>query len=112
MLVFLKLAADFSRWCAGYRIGHLLFPTHPYRLAIRKCRVLICHSLGTIMIPYPTVILYKDASQWGQEVSAALSDIVSDFAVAFKAVDETRPQEASRKRTYRPGIGPLQKQTL
>jgi hypothetical protein len=59
------------------------------------------------MIPYPTVILYKDASQWGQEVSAALSDIVSDFAVAFKAVDETRPQGASRKRTYRPGIGPL-----
>ena len=36
-----------------------------------------------------------------------LSEIVSDFADAFKAVDETRPQGASRTRTYRPGIGPL-----
>ena len=37
----------------------------------------------------------------------SLGDIVSDFADAFKAVDETRPQGASRTRTYRPGIGPL-----
>jgi hypothetical protein len=37
----------------------------------------------------------------------SLSDIISDFADAFKAVDETRPQGASRTRTYRPGIGPL-----
>jgi hypothetical protein len=36
-----------------------------------------------------------------------LSEVVSDFADAFKAVDETRPQGASRTRTYRPGIGPL-----
>jgi hypothetical protein len=36
-----------------------------------------------------------------------LGDIVSDFADAFKAVDETRPQGSSRKRTYKPGIGPL-----
>ena len=36
-----------------------------------------------------------------------LGDIVSDFADAFKAVDETRPQGASRARTYRPGLGPL-----
>jgi hypothetical protein len=40
-------------------------------------------------------------------VSLSLGDVVSDFADAFKAVDETRPQGASRKRTYRPGIGPL-----
>jgi hypothetical protein len=32
---------------------------------------------------------------------------VGDFAEAFKAVDETRPQGASRTRTYRSGIGPL-----
>lgn len=37
----------------------------------------------------------------------SLSDIVSDFADAFKAVDQTRPQGASRTRTYRPGVGPL-----
>ena len=37
----------------------------------------------------------------------SLGDIVSNFADAFKAVDETRPQGASRTRTYRPGIGPL-----
>jgi hypothetical protein len=43
----------------------------------------------------------------GEEVTLSLSDIVSDFADAFKAVDETRPQGASRTRTYRPGIGPL-----
>jgi hypothetical protein len=36
-----------------------------------------------------------------------LSEIVSDFADAFKAVDDTHPQGASRTRTYRPGIGPL-----
>jgi hypothetical protein len=40
-------------------------------------------------------------------VTASLGDIVSDFADAFKAVDETRPQGASRTRTYKPGIGPL-----
>jgi hypothetical protein len=37
----------------------------------------------------------------------SLSEVVSDFADAFKAVDETRPQGSSRTRTYRPGIGPL-----
>ena len=36
-----------------------------------------------------------------------LEDIVSDFAHAFKAVDDTHPQGASRKRTYQPGVGPL-----
>jgi hypothetical protein len=36
-----------------------------------------------------------------------LDEIVSDFADAFKAVDEMRPQGSSRTRTYRPGIGPL-----
>ncbi len=37
----------------------------------------------------------------------SLGDIIGDFAEAFKEVDETRPQGASRTRTYRPGIGPL-----
>ena len=37
----------------------------------------------------------------------SLGEVISDFADAFKAVDETRPQGASRRRTYRPGIGPL-----
>lgn len=36
-----------------------------------------------------------------------LNVVVADFAAAFKAVDETRPQGSSRSRTYRPGIGPL-----
>jgi hypothetical protein len=40
-------------------------------------------------------------------VTLSLGDIVDDFAEAFKAVDETRPQGASRTRTYRPGIGTL-----
>jgi hypothetical protein len=40
-------------------------------------------------------------------VTVSLGDIVSDFADAFKAVDGTSPQGASRRRTYRPGIGPL-----
>ena len=40
-------------------------------------------------------------------MTPSLGDIVSDFAEAFKAVDETRPQGASRTRTYKPGIGPL-----
>jgi hypothetical protein len=40
-------------------------------------------------------------------VSLSLSEVVSDFADAFTKVDETRPQGASRTRTYRPGIGPL-----
>ena len=40
-------------------------------------------------------------------MSLSLGEVVSDFADAFKAVDETRPQGASRTRTYRPGIGPL-----
>jgi hypothetical protein len=40
-------------------------------------------------------------------VTLSLGDIVGDFAEAFKAMDETRPQGASRTRTYRPGIGPL-----
>jgi hypothetical protein len=31
MLVSLRLSADFSRGCAGKRIGHLLFATHPTR---------------------------------------------------------------------------------
>ena len=36
----------------------------------------------------------------------SLSDIVSDFADAPKAVDGMHPQGASRTRTHRPGIGP------
>jgi hypothetical protein len=40
-------------------------------------------------------------------VTLSLGDIVSDLADAFKAVDETRPQGASKTRTYRPGLGPL-----
>jgi hypothetical protein len=36
-----------------------------------------------------------------------LDQVVGDFAEAFKVMDETRPQGASRTRTYRPGIGPL-----
>jgi hypothetical protein len=35
MLALTKLDADFSRECAGQRIGHLLFATHP-RPAIRE----------------------------------------------------------------------------
>jgi hypothetical protein len=30
MLISLKMEADFSRGCAGKRIGHSLFATHPY----------------------------------------------------------------------------------
>jgi hypothetical protein len=40
-------------------------------------------------------------------VTRSLDYVVGDFAEDFKAVDETRPQGASRTRTYRPGIGPL-----
>ena len=40
-------------------------------------------------------------------MTPSLGDIVGDFADAFKAVDETRPQGGSRTRIYRPGIGPL-----
>ena len=29
MLAFLKPVADFSRGCAGERVGYLLFATHP-----------------------------------------------------------------------------------
>jgi hypothetical protein len=31
MLVFMKLAADFSRGCVGKTISHLLSATHPHR---------------------------------------------------------------------------------
>src|SRR3712207_5827236 len=37
----------------------------------------------------------------------SLAEVVSDFAKAFKAVDETSPQGGSRSRVYQPGIGPL-----
>ena len=40
-------------------------------------------------------------------MTLSLGDVVGDFADAFKAVDETRPQGASRTRTYRSSIGPL-----
>lgn len=36
-----------------------------------------------------------------------LRQFVSDLASALKAVDATKPQGSSRKRTYRPGVGPL-----
>lgn len=36
-----------------------------------------------------------------------LDEVIGDLATAFKAVDETHPQGASRSRTYRPGIEPL-----
>ena len=36
-----------------------------------------------------------------------LTQFVSDFATALKAVDATKPEGSSRKRTYRPGVGPL-----
>jgi hypothetical protein len=37
----------------------------------------------------------------------SLDQVVDDFAEAFKALDATRPQGASRTRVYQPGIGPL-----
>jgi hypothetical protein len=36
MLVSVKLEPDFSRGCAGRRMGHLLFATHPHRLTISE----------------------------------------------------------------------------
>lgn len=36
-----------------------------------------------------------------------LHRIVNDFAGAFKAVDQMKPQGRSRTRVYQPGIGPL-----
>lgn len=36
-----------------------------------------------------------------------MNEIVGDFALAFKAVDETAPKGRSRTREYQPGIGPL-----
>ena len=36
MLASLRLAADFSRGCAGRRIGNLLFATHPHHVAVRE----------------------------------------------------------------------------
>src|SRR5215212_271408 len=36
-----------------------------------------------------------------------LSQIITDFASALKAVDTTAPQGSSRKRIYQPGVGPL-----
>ena len=36
-----------------------------------------------------------------------ISQIVQDFATAFKAIDTAAPQGQSKTRTYRPGIGPL-----
>jgi hypothetical protein len=36
MLISEELVADFSAGCAGRRISHLLFATHPYRSAIRE----------------------------------------------------------------------------
>jgi hypothetical protein len=34
MLVFLKMVADFSRWCADGTVGHSILKTHP--LTIRE----------------------------------------------------------------------------
>jgi hypothetical protein len=36
MLVFMKLAADLPRGCAGGRSDHLLFATHPHHASIRE----------------------------------------------------------------------------
>src|SRR5215216_6022340 len=36
MLASLKSGADFSRGCAGRRIGNLLFATHPHHVAVRE----------------------------------------------------------------------------
>jgi hypothetical protein len=40
-------------------------------------------------------------------MSLSLAEIVKDFALALKAVDELRPQGRSKTRTYQPGVGPL-----
>lgn len=36
-----------------------------------------------------------------------MADLVTDFAAAFKAIDESAPVGRSRTREYKPGIGPL-----
>jgi len=36
-----------------------------------------------------------------------MREIVRDFALAFKAVDDAAPKGRSRMREYKPGIGPL-----
>jgi hypothetical protein len=36
MLICPSSQPDFSRGCAGMRLGHLLFATHPRRLTIRE----------------------------------------------------------------------------
>jgi hypothetical protein len=49
MLVFIELAADFSRGCAGMRLGYILLATHPHP-GIRESRhwrhVLAAHRSG------------------------------------------------------------------
>jgi len=35
-----------------------------------------------------------------------MSEIVRDFALAFKAVDDAAPKGRSKMREYKPGIGP------
>jgi hypothetical protein len=51
MLVFVKLGADFSRGCAGKRIIHLLFATHPYHPGSREqnCASTQCPVILAVM---------------------------------------------------------------
>ena len=54
MLASLKSGADFSKGCAGRRIGHLIFATHPYRLTPRGMTrgdtTTLCTGLGSCWI--------------------------------------------------------------
>jgi hypothetical protein len=44
MLIFAKQGC-FLQWCADKEIGHLLFATHPHRLAIRELTLVDTPSL-------------------------------------------------------------------
>jgi hypothetical protein len=47
MLVFMKLASDFSRGCAGERVGYVLFVTDPTPRLATRVRFLVAATDST-----------------------------------------------------------------
>jgi len=74
MLASVKLGADFSRGCAGKRIGNSLFATHPLRPAIgggsmpASCRVILASANIHLLLQY---LLIRNKPQGGNRLSSA-----------------------------------------
>jgi hypothetical protein len=90
MLVPSKLGADFSRGCAGKRIGHLHFVTHPHLSSIR--------DLLTPVLCRPSGVRHHYWQHQTVEAQGGLGESATIYAAVLADPGDRRTAEESYER--------------